>query len=243
MRRAPFRVFLIFVGLVSAAVAVGEGRTEVVVFDRLTTTAAPVYLKVQTKGRFFPEGGRRVQIRIGAFEPRTVLSGADGLAYLKFEPRQSGISEIEATSGTDRGLGHLLVIPPQAPVGIVGVAHSLKLSVLSDRERKASQAAIETLAKRFHIVYVTEWVPARSAKEWLAQKKYPLSVVLRWQGRRTLEMLKRRQITVAVIVGSEAMLKAAGSDIEYRYSFEKSRHGRTVSDWNEIEAPVPSPAE
>jgi hypothetical protein len=239
----PSHVFLLFIlaGLASSVFTAGPSRAEVVVFDRLTSIDTPVFLKVQTKGWLFPRGGRRVRIRVGDGETRTVLSGGDGLAYLKIEPRQSGISEIEAVSGRDRSLGHLLVIPPEASVVIIGAENSLKMSVFSDQERKESQPAIEAIAKHFRIVYVTEWLAPRSVKEWLAQKKYPLSVVMRWQGSGTLNMLRNQKISVAAVVGSEAMLKAAGPEIPYRYSFEKSRYGRSVSDWSEIEDLMPLP--
>jgi hypothetical protein len=216
------------------------GRAEVVVFDRLTQADRPVYLKVLTKGWVFAEGGRRVRIRYGdrKFEP--VLSGGDGLAYLKIRPPESGIFEIEAVSGSERGRGHLLVMPPAASVWIVGVENSLKLSLFSDRERADSQSALEKIAERFRIVYVTEWLPPQTVKEWLAQKKYPLSVVLRWQGAETLEMLGRQRVSIAALVGSETMLEAAGPEIEHRYSFDKSRYGRTVANWDEIETELPA---
>ena len=124
---------------------------------------------------------------------------------------------------------------------IIGAENSLKMSVFSDQERKESQPAIVAIAKHFRIVYVTEWLNPRSVKEWLAQKKYPLSVVIRWQGGGTLDMLRNQKISVAAVVGSEAMLEAAGPEIPHRYSFEKSRYGRSVSDWSEIEDLMPLP--
>ena len=79
-----------------------EGLADVVVFDRITTVGTPVFLKVLTKGRFFAEGGRRVQVRVGNQQPQTALSGGDGLAYLKVQPKREGLFKIEAVSGPDR---------------------------------------------------------------------------------------------------------------------------------------------
>ena len=211
-----------------------EGLADVVVFDRITTVGTPVFLKVLTKGRFFAEGGRRVQVRVGNQQPQTTLSGGDGLAYLKVKPKREGLFKIEAVSGSDRHSGHLLVIKADADTVIIGVESSLRESLFSVRPKTDSAPAVTKLARHHHILYVTEWLNTDPIKSWLDGEKYPLSIVMRWQADDTLEMLKKQRVSVAAVVGSEAMLKTARRRVQNRYCFEKTRYGTPVSDWNEI---------
>ena len=62
------------------------GRSEVVVFDRVTTVKTPIRIKVLTKSRFFAAGGRLADIYLDGNHLKRILTGGDGFGYLKYTP-------------------------------------------------------------------------------------------------------------------------------------------------------------
>jgi hypothetical protein len=57
---------------------------------------------------------------------------------------------------------------------------------------------------------------------------------LRWQGINTLKLLKKRDVRLDAVIGSAAVIAAAKKHIEHRYTFENSKDGKMVKDWDEI---------
>jgi hypothetical protein len=234
MVRLQFQTFVLIVLLVTMLVVPVEGLAGVVVSDRITTVGTPVFLKVLTKGKFFAEGGRRVQIRLGDQKPQMIMSGGDGFAYFKVQPKREGLFEIDAVENMDRDTGHLLVMKADATAVVIGVESSLRDSFFSDLSKRGGAKAVTRLAQHHRIIYVTEWLNAGAIKGWLEREEYPLSVVVRWRGGNTLAMLKKQRVSLAAVVGSTAMLKASRPEVKKRFCFEETRYGTTVSDWKEI---------
>jgi len=209
-------------------------RAGVVVFDRVTTVGKPVFLKVLTKGKFFPKGGRRVSIQVGDRQSRKTLSGGDGYAYYKYLPQHPGLEKIVAISENEQGSGFLLVLAEKESVIVIGVEGALQNTLFSEDIKSASRNAIKTLSEKYRIVYLSRWFGNEMVKNWLDNEKFPSSVVLRWRSSTTFENMMENGVTIIAIIGSQAMLQVAPDDIEKRFSFEKTEKGTTVKDWDEI---------
>ncbi len=207
---------------------------DVVVFDQIAAVNQPVFVKVMTKGRFFPAGGQRISLQIDAGRPLPLLSGGDGYAYYKFIPRKAGIFQLEAATEDSLSSGTLLVVKPTERLLIIDAEGGLRTAAFSEGSRSESLDALKKLSRRYHLVYVTRWVGSRMLKQWLAEKKYPPSVVLKWKGPEFFERLQRQDISVAAAIGSNSLLEASRQHVERRYSFDETSHGTTVNDWAEI---------
>ena len=70
----------------------------VIVYDQITAPNTPVFLKVQTRGRFFAEGGRRVTLSVNKDRTFKLLTGGDGFGYVKYTPAEPGRFTISAAS-------------------------------------------------------------------------------------------------------------------------------------------------
>lgn len=206
----------------------------VVVFDRITTVGKPVFLKILTKGQFFSEGGRRVEVRIGNRQSHHLLSGGDGYAYFKYLPQAAGFEKIIAVSDGDEASGLLLVMNPGETALVIGTEGGLRTSLFSEKAKSDSREALIQLNKQFRIVYLTRWLGMGLVKNWLKREKYPPSVVLRWRGPEVFKKMKNSDIEVAAVIGSAALMKAAPEYVKGRYTFEKTTKGTTVKDWAEI---------
>lgn len=217
--------------LIAAPAMVQAG---VVVFDRVTTVGKPVFLKVLTKGQFFPKGGQRVSIQVGDRQGHKILSGGDGYAYYKFLPQKPGLEKIVAFSDNEQSSGLLLVLADGESVIVIGVEGALQNTLFSEEMKSESRDAINTLSKKFNIVYLSRWLGNELVKNWLAREKFPSSVVLRWHGAQTFNNMLENGVTISAVIGSQAMLQAAPDDIEKRFTFEKTDKGTTVKDWGEI---------
>jgi hypothetical protein len=209
-------------------------RAGVVVFDRVTTVGTPVFLKVLTKGKFFPKGGRRVSIQVGDGQSHKTLSGGDGYAYYKFLPQHPGLEKIVAFSDNEQSSGLLLVLADGESVIVIGVEGALQNTLFSEEMKSESRDAINTLSKKFRIVYLSRWFGNEMVKNWLDSEKFPSSVVLRWRSSQTFNNMMENGVTISAVIGSQAMLQAAPDNIEKRFTFEKTDKGTTVKDWTEI---------
>jgi hypothetical protein len=75
---------------------------EVAVLDRVTTVDTPVRLTVLTKGRFFSDGGRLVDLYLEGEHLKRILTGGDGYGYYKITPRSPGYQTIKARSSPSK---------------------------------------------------------------------------------------------------------------------------------------------
>lgn len=210
------------------------GRADVIVLDRVTSVGRPVFITVNTRKWFFPAGGKAVEVRIGNNPKITILSGADGYGYYKYVPRQAGLKKISATAGEDQSSGWLLVMAPKESVLLIGVDGGLRRSPLSTAPLPHSRDTLVGLPKRFRIVYLTQLMPVTYVREWLAEKGFPQSVVLHWQGPEAYDDLQRKGVRVAAVVGSAALVKTVSQEVKQRYTFEDTNDGTIVTDWREI---------
>ena len=207
---------------------------DVAVLDRVTTVDTPIRITVLTKSRFFSDGGRLVDLYLEGEHLKRILTGGDGYGYLKITPRSPGYKNIKARSGSDSAEGLLLVLTKKERAIAIEVEEGFKTAIFSEAVKQDSLAAVKTLSKTYKIIYLSRYVGKSITASWLEKQGYPASVILGWQGSGTLAAMKKKGIKLHALIGSEAVLTAAAGIVENRYTFEKSKDGTVVKDWQEI---------
>ena len=207
---------------------------EVAVLDRVTTVNTPIYITVLTKGRFFSEGGRLVDLYLDDEHLKRIMTGGDGYGYYKITPRSPGYRRIKARSNSDSAEGLLLVMTKKDRAIAIEVEQGFKTAVFSEEIKQNSVEAVKKLSKQYKIIYLSSYVGKSITATWLGNQGYPESVILGWKGASTLKALKKRGIQVEAIIGSPAVMSAAARLIENRFTFEKAKDGTMVKDWDEI---------
>ena len=229
------RYFAISLFSIALIICVSQvGLADVVVLDRVTTLKTPVRIAVLTKGRFFAAGGRLVDIYLDDKHLKRILTGGDGYGYLKYTPQSTGLKQIKARSNGDSAKGLLLVVAKKDRVIAIVVEDGFKTAVFSDEIRKNSSKVVKTLSKTYKIIYLSRLAGKSVTAPWLEEQGFPRSAILRWQGSNTLKGLKKRGVQMDAIIGSPAVISAAADMVEKRYTFEKTKDGTTVKDWDEI---------
>ena len=222
--------------LASLLMPAGVSLAAVVVLDAATAVDTAVWLTVVTKGTLFAEGGQRVDVSVDDQALGQILTGGDGYGYLKYTPHRAGLLRIEARSISDTGSGLLLVTKPEDKVLLIDLEGSFKNVLLSSLEKSEAKKAVEALAQKFKIIYLSKLAGKSLASFWLEKEEFPESVVLRWPGPDLLESLKKKGITLHAIVASPEILSESAKYVEHRFSFEKTDNGQTVGDWTELTA-------
>jgi len=229
------KIILSIVTTGALVLALGSvSRGEVVVFDDVTTVRTAIRIRVLTKGRIFAQGGRIVDVYLDDHLLKQVLTGGDGYGYLKYIPSSPGMIEINARSGAHSATGRILVMGKREKAIIIDVEGAFKDALFSEARRKNSRKVVRALSKDYRIIYLSRYVGRGVSQSWLTKEDFPQSVILRWQGLATLKALAQRDVTLHAVIGSDAVISAAKNHIEHRFTFEKSKNGKMVEDWDEI---------
>ena len=202
-------------------------------FDSVTTARTPVYLKVLTKGLLFPEGGRLVEIYTEEQIFGRVLSGGDGYGFMKITPEHAGLKTFFARMDGDSASAYLLVMKKTDRALLIEI-EILSRTLFSINAGRDAQKALNTLSKKFKLIYLTRWIGPLAAKKIIGTAKLPDSVVLKWQGPELLEDLKSRLITVTAIIGSADVISETAEDVQYRFTFEETEDETYAEDWQDI---------
>jgi hypothetical protein len=215
-------------------IAVSTSFGEIAVFDRITTVRTPVRIIVLTKGRFFAKGGMLADIYLDDEHLKKILTGGDGYGYLKYVPQVPGFVKITARAGKDEASGLILVMDKNEKAIIIETEAGFKDTLLSEEIRKNSQKAVNSLSKKYKIIYLSKYVGKGISRSWLEKNDFPSSVIFPWRGPQLFATLKEKGVQVHAIIGSSAVISEAKNYIENRYTFEESKEGKTVQDWEEI---------
>ena len=215
-------------------IIVPEIHGKVVVFDRVTTVQTPINIKVQTREGFFSAGGRMVDIYLDNNLLKKILTGGDGYGYLKYTPQGPGLKKLTARSDTDSASGLILVMNENEKAVIIEAEGAFKDTLFSDEIRESSQKAVNALSENYKIIYLSRFLGKGITGSWLEKQNFPKSVILRWHGPKTLENLKKNSVQLHAIIGSADVISVVTEQVEKRFSFEKTKDGKTVKDWDEI---------
>lgn len=227
-------IFPIILWMTAGLYAVPGCRGDVVVIDGVTTVKTSVRITVLTKDRFFASGGRLVDVYLNDKHLKRILTGGDGYGYLKYTPQSTGSIKIKARSNSDSAEGLLLVMTQKERALVIEVEEGFKTAVFSDEIKQSSLRVVKTLSKNYKIIYLSRLAGKRITGAWLEKQGFPGSVILGWRGANTLTELKEKGVQLHAIIGSTGVISAAVDEIENRFTFDKTKDGTTVKDWDEI---------
>ena len=203
-------------------------------FDNVTTVNTSIRIKVLTKGRIFSQGGRLVDIYLDDNHLKKILTGGDGYGYLNYTPQTPGFKQLNARTGTNSSSGLILVMRKSEKAIIFDVEGAFKDAIFSEKLREDSRKAVSVLNKNFPIIYLSRYVGKGIGRSWLDKEGFPESVILPWKGVNTFKEFEKRGVSLYAVIGSSTVISAAKNYVEHRYTFEKSKDGKMVKDWNEI---------
>ena len=194
----------------------------------------PVYLKVHTKGMLFSQGGRLVDVYIDQKHAGKTLSGGDGYGFLKYTPRTTGMKTIAVRSDADEDTGNLLVLDKKEKVVLVEIEAFLRMSLFSLKTLTDSKKALNTLSRRYKIIYLTRLIGNVLSKKILAKGDYPSSAILSWRGVETLDELHQKGVFLYAVIASLNLLSESSEHIEKRFTFEETEDETYVDDWEDL---------
>jgi hypothetical protein len=213
---------------------VPASHCKVVVFDHVTTIQKPIIIKVLTKAGFFAAGGLMVDIYLEKEPLKKILTGGDGYGYLNYTPQEAGLKKITAHSVKGSASGLILVMAENEKAILIEIEGAFKDSVFSDAIWERSQKAVNALSENYRIIYLSRVLGKGISGSWLKKQNFPKSVIIRWRGLTSLKSLKKNGVQIQAIIGSADVISTVSEKIEKRFSFEKTKDGKTVKDWDEI---------
>jgi len=216
-----------------AALSAAPAGARVIVFDAVTSVHTPAFVRVQTRGAVFSEGGMRVEVNVGEKTVGTVLTGADGYGFIKYAPTRRGLLKITARSGEESGSGRLLSVLPTEPVIVIEIDGPVRqLPRLGAAENAAD--SLRSLSENFRIVYLAGLLGPAVDRAWLASVDAPESVVVSGKDEASLKALRKRGLLLRAVVGSEKLLKASEGIVPHRYGFETKDAKWRVEGWEAL---------
>jgi hypothetical protein len=223
-------------------------HSKMVVFDNVTTVQKTINIRVLTKDAFFVAGGQMVDIYLDGDPLKKILTGGDGYGYLKYTPREAGLKKIAAHSVKGSATGLILVMNENEKAILIEIEGAFRDTVFSDALRASSQKAVNSLSENYKIIYLSRFLGKGITGSWLEKQNFPQSVIIRWRGLTTLKKLKKKGIQIQAVIGSADVISSVSEQVEKRFSFENTKDGKTVKDWNEIlellaESPLSHPSE
>lgn len=160
-------------------------------------------------------------------------SGGDGYGFMKLTPENAGLKTVEARMDGDSGSAHLLVMK-KTDRALFFEIEVLSYTFLSKTASGDTQKALNTLNKKFKLIYLTRFLGPSLAKKTIAAAKLPASAVLPWQGPELFDDLKSRQVTLTAIIGSADTVSQAAGKVKNRFTFEETEDETFVENWQDI---------
>lgn len=188
-------------------------------WDAITLVKEPVYLKFQTRRGFFSTGGSKVIVQIGDHPEQQVLTGGDGNGYLKTASFEPGLIKVSVRSGDDDTQGRLLVLTKKEKLLLIDAPATLLRTLFKSDELSEAREVLQTLAKTYPLAYLTGFPGTPFARKFLIKKGFPDGVVLRVEGRRSLDRLHEKGIQLYALIGSGEMNALADGLVEKNFSF------------------------
>lgn len=228
----------VFYSIVSAVILllqVSECRGDVMVFDAVTTLEHPIFIRVLTKGRFFPAGGKRVTVHIGREAPQPMLTGGDGYGRLKYVPAKTGMIKVVVKYGPETDTANLLVMDKEDRALLVEINAGLRGGPFSPHPLPDSREVLDTLSRKYRLIYLHGMNGRYPSKKWLEANRYPEGIILKNRGAATVRLLHQRKVHMIGIVGSSKLASAAAPYVQIALAFEVAPDVTTVDGWKEIQ--------
>jgi hypothetical protein len=207
----------------------------VIVRDSVVRTGEEVMLEAETRGRFFRQGGERVEFLVEGRHVGKTLSGGDGFAYKKFVPARQCLFKIEARSGKEEGSGLLLSLGKGRSIVFIDAEGTLFSGLLSGEPREGSRKALAVINKKFPIVVLQTGLLGVSAiKAWLKEHKFPELPVIPWDQGRIFDEIAEKGLRIKAVVAGPDVVESSRKYRPTAFSFEETEDSKEVKDWEEI---------
>lgn len=230
--RSLYLAGMVFFGLLGPLAA--PCRSEVTVYDRVTTVEMPVRLAVRTTTLFMADGGRLVDLWLDEERLGRIMTGGDGYGYLQLTPQRPGLFKIAARSQGNDASGRLLVLEKTDRVVLVESETMLKQIQILPNARESCRTTFDSLRQRFQLIFVYRFLGADLSRIGLEKEGLAPTIVIPWHGAASLESLQSRGVQVYAVIGSADLVAAAGARVPHRISFEKAKGVKTVSGCEEL---------
>jgi hypothetical protein len=209
---------------------------DVHVYDMVAVQGEEVRLKAETRGALFTRGGEIVEFFVDDVSLGKNLSGGDGAAYRFYKAAQPGLKEIRAVSRNKTGRATLLVVKRGAGIVAVDVEGTLLQGGFMAPGRPGSRQAVESLAKRYPLVYLqTGETNLRAVRAWLEQNEYADAPLLPWDGGNLFDDLAKKGLKIRSVVGGPAVIESAWKHKPQSFSFEPVKGTVRLKSWKELE--------
>ena len=111
---------------------------------------------------------------------------------------------------------------------------AFKDTVFSVDIRQRCRKVVRSISEHYQIIYLSRLLGTGITGSWLEKHDFPESAILSWNGPKMLDNLKKNGVQLHAIIGSPEVITAVAEKIEQRFSFEKTKDGKTVKNWEEI---------
>lgn len=213
-----------------------QSAADVFVYDAVAVQGEEVRLKAETRGAVFIRGGELVEFFVDDVSLGKNLSGGDGAAYRFYKASRPGLKTIRAVSREMTGTGFLLALKPGAGVIAVDVEGALLLEGFMAPGRPESRKAVESIARRYPLIYLQSGeTNPKAVRYWLQKNEYADSPLLPWDGGAVFDALAKKGLKIRALIGGAAVIESALKHKPQAFSFEPVKGAVRLKNWKEIE--------
>ncbi|HEX9157845.1 MAG TPA: hypothetical protein VF827_07470 [Syntrophales bacterium] len=209
---------------------------DVYVYDAVAVQGEKVRLKAETRGTLFIKGGELVEFFVDDASLGKNLSGGDGEAYKYYVASRAGLKTIRAVSREMTGTGLMLVLKPGAGVVAVDVEGALLLEGFMSPGRPDSRKVLESIAKRFPLIYVQSGeTNLKAVRYWVQKNEYADAPLLAWDGGAVFDALAKKGLKIRAVIGGPAVIESSLKHKPQAFSFTPVKGAVRLKNWKELE--------
>jgi hypothetical protein len=211
-------------------------RADVYVYDQVAVQGEEVGLKAETRGALFIKGGELVEFFVDDVSLGKNLSGGDGVAYRYYRASGPGLKTIRAVSREMTGTGFLLVLKPGAGVIAVDVEGALLLEGFMSPGRPDSRKVLESIAKRYPLIYLQSGeTNLKAVRYWVQKNEYADAPLLPWDGGTVFDALVKKGLKIRAVIGAPAVIESALKHKPQAFGFTPVKGAVRLKNWKELE--------
>ena len=231
--RWPATMLMSVLLLLAEGLAVADAAAGVRIYDQLATPAHPFFLKLRTHRGPLPLGGVRVSFWINDRKIGTVLTGADGYGFLKYEAPAIGTFSLSARTAAGDAEARLRIIAPATPV-VLFEAEALLWQMQAMDRRSSTTDVMTRIAANFVLVYLCAPMSRPAMSPLIGSRGLPDALILAGKDRNQFKRLAKRGVSLFAVVGSARFVASAQGFGQHYFSFEKSDQARHVKRWEDL---------
>ena len=211
-------------------------QADVYVYDAVAVQGEEVGLKAETRGALFIKGGELVEFFVDDVSLGKNLSGGDGVAYRFYRATSPGLKTVRAVSRETTGTGFLLVLKPGAGVVAVDVEGALLLEGFMSPGRPDSRNVLESIAKRYPLIYLQSGeTNLKAVRYWVQKNEYADAPLLPWDGGALFDALAKKGLKIRALIGGAAVIESAIKHKPQAFSFTPVKGAVRLKNWKELE--------